>query len=158
VRPWPLAFAGLASLVACGGSGAVAVKVHTDRIRPAVAAVEKLLGGPQHYSEVNVTETEVNVFVVRNGRDLAYVVHGTRVTAPSDNGDAASGPTFAASQIAFGPNVLTKVIKGLADSEILAFSVTPDPMSGLDYIATVRAKVGELRVLLGPDGSVLSTA
>lgn len=131
--------------------------VRLDDIRASVAAVERELGGKQAYSEVNATQTEVNVFVVSAGKDNAYVVKDGVVSSPSELG-AYTGRTFAASDVAFAPNVLDKVLATIRDSEVVAFSVTPNEKSGVDYIATVTAPNGEFRVLLSPDGSIIATS
>jgi hypothetical protein len=132
--------------------------VRIGEIRSAVALVEKQLGGSQKYSEVNATQTEVNVFVVRDGRDFAYLVRDGVVQSPTDGGEPYTGKSFSAPDIAFAPNVLDKVVAGLGDTEVVAFSVTPKPAGGVDYVAVATAPSGEFRVLLGPDGSVLSTS
>lgn len=140
-------------------TSAIPVKARVDpaRLRVAVAAVEKRLGGPQRYSEVNVTQTEVNVFVVAGGTETVYVVHVDAVEPTAAPGGAYTGPTFAATEIEFLPTVLNRVVAGLADSEVVAFSVTPKPTTGVDYIATVKAVSGEFRVLLAADGAILQT-
>ena len=141
---------------ACGGSETSETSSRLDEIRPAMAAVESLLGGPQRYSEVNATPSEVNVFVVRDGVDLAYVVREDDVDVPV-GGTPYAGPTFIAEQVTFSPGVLDGVVAALPDSPVVAFSVTPREVDGVDYIATVRATGGELRVLLDAAGAVLST-
>ena len=174
--------AGVALLVSCGGAGrtttslapevtdslapspiavsgptpVVAVKV--GEIREAVRLVEQRLGGAQRYSEVNATQTEVNVFVVLgSGVESAYLVHNGVVDPPSGDG-AYSGPTFVVSDLAFAPTVLDRVARGISDSELVAFSVTPHDGGGVDYIATLTAPSGEFRVLLSADGAVISTS
>jgi hypothetical protein len=106
---------------------------------------------------VNVTQTEANVFVVSGGRETVYVVRGSVVDPTSTPGDAYAGPTFGVADIAFVPTVLNRVAAGLADSEVVAFSVTPKPTTGVDYIATVKAVSGEFRVLLAADGRIIQT-
>ena len=151
-----LAVVAVVAATACGGSDGKETSVRLDEIRPAMAAVESSLGGPQRYSEVNATPSEVNVFVVRDGKDLAYVVRGDDVDAPV-GGTAYAGPTFTAEQVVFSPGVLDGVEAALPNSPVVAFSVTPRQVDGVDYIATVRATGGELRVLLDASGTVLST-
>lgn len=108
-------------------------------------------------AEVNVTQTEVNVFAVRDGLLLAYVVCGTQVFPPDDEGEPYDGPTFTDSDIDVTPQVLSKVEATIRDSHVVALSATPGPDGGIDYIATLTAPVGEFRVLLAADGSVLAT-
>jgi len=133
------------------------LKVRLGEIRSAVELVEQQLGGAQAFSEVNATQSEVNVFVVANGQDHAYVVRDGSVVYDEDLG-AYAGKSFAASDIAFGPGVLDKVVATVKDSELVAFSITPGASGGVDYIATITAPNGEFRVLLGADGSVLATS
>jgi len=123
--------------------------------RAAMTAVESSLGGPQHFSEVNATPSEANVFVVRDGGEGAYVVRDGKVEVPTST-TPYDGPTFAAADVAFGPDVLAPLAKELPDSDVVAFSVTPGTEGRVvDYIATVRAKGGQLRALLGPNGEIL---
>ena len=140
---------------ACGGPGPATPRARIGEIHSAIAAVEGQAGGAQVYSEINATETEVNLFVVRDGKELAYVVHEGKLDVPT-SGQAFAGPTFDASQVVFQPGVLDLVAKQLPDSEIAAFSVTPDPSGGVEYIATVRARGAELRALLDSSGAVRS--
>lgn len=123
---------------------------------PAVSLVRGS-SGPIRLAEVNVTQTEVNVFVVRDGRVYAYVVCGDRVIEPGDDGDEYAGETFADNEIDITPQVLTKVEATIRDSHVVALSLVPGPDDRIDYIATLTAPGGEFRVLLAPDGSVLAT-
>jgi len=146
-------------LAACGGDAGgdgARSALPIDEVRPAIAAVEAALGGPQVYSEVNVTPSEVNVFVVRSGTDLPYVVSDGVVDAPT-SGMPYDGPTFSAGEVAFEDEVLEAVSRELPESQIVAFSVTPRPSGGVDYIVTVRGRAAELRVLVDAAGTVLST-
>jgi hypothetical protein len=138
-------------VAACGDDGGASTGVHVERIRPALAAVEARLGGPQRYSEVNVTPSEVNVFVVRDGVDEAYVVRDGSVESPT-SGVPYAGPTFAAGDLAFTAAVLDRLSEELPDSPVLVFSATPAAGGGVDYIATLGSN---LRVLLSPDGAIL---
>jgi hypothetical protein len=154
---WATGAAIAVALTACGEGGSTAAsRVQIGEVRSALAAVEAQLGGIQTYSEVNATETEVNVFVVTGGQDFAYVVVKGKVDAPSA-GEPYGGRTFVAKQVAFEPNVLDLVVEQLPDSDVAAFSITPNPSGGVDYIATVRARGSELRVLLDTSGKVIST-
>lgn len=151
--------------VAQRASGSVAQpsSVKVAEIRAAVAAVEAQLGGKQRFSEVNATQTEVNVFVVAaDGSESAYLVRGGKVEPPG-SAETYSGATFTASEIAFTPTVLDRVVRGIGDAELVAFSITPHGATpqeggGVDYIATLTAPSGEFRVLIAADGAVLSTS
>ena len=141
---------------ATGPAPVTAVRV--DEIQEAVKFVEQQLGGPQRYSEVNATQTEVNVFVVlASGAESDYVVRNGAVEPPI--GDATyTGPTFAASDLTFAPTVLDRVARGISDAELVAFSITPRDGGGVDYIVTLTAPSGEFRVLVAADGAVLATS
>lgn len=129
------------------------------RIGEIRSAVERLRGaaGPAEYSEVNATPSEVNVFVVRDGKEFAYVVCADSVSEPTDGGQDYSGPTFTDADIGFAPTVLDKVLETIKDSHVVAFSITPRDGGGVDYIVTITAPSGEFRVLLDADGGVLAT-
>ena len=143
------------TFLSCGGSDEPDTVALPGRIRGAMTAVDGLLGGPQQYSEVNATESEANVFVVRDGSEGAYVVRPPEIEPPGPMSPY-GGPTFAATDVAFGDGLLTTLAEELPDAEVVALSVTPG--SGgrkVDYIATVRGTGGEVRVLLGPNGEIL---
>lgn len=133
------------------------LKVRLAEIRTAIEQVEAKLGGRQTYSEVNATQAEVNVFVIAGGQDNAYVVRDG-VVGPAESLGAYTGRTFTADEVKFVPGVLDKVLATIRDAEVVAFSVTPNEKSGVDYIATVTAPNGEFRVLLGADGSIIATS
>ena len=163
-------------LASCGDSGSSATgsdsapttvaqtpSVKVAEIRAAVSAVEAQLGGKQRFSEVNATQTEVNVFVVKaDGSESAYLVRGGKVEPP-DSSETYAGATFTASEIEFTPTVLDRVTRDIGDAELVAFSITPHGATsqeggGVDYIATLTAPGGEFRVLVAADGEVLSTS
>ena len=108
-------------------------------------------------SEVNVTQNEVNVFVVRDGREYPYVVCGSQVIAPEGDAEPYSGATFTIAQLDLSPNILDTVEAVIKDAHVVAFSVTPGPDGSLEFIATLTAPSGQFRVLLAADGSVLAT-
>ncbi len=139
-----------------GRGSATSGSVDVERIRPAVELLERRLGGQQRYVEVNVTQTEVNLFVVRDALVLAYVVRDGVVDEPTDSREPYSGPSFAASQLDFVPSVIDVVVENMTESDVVAFSATAR-QGGIDYIATVRTSKREFRVLLSADGGVLDT-
>ena len=130
--------------------------VDPTSILPAVALVRGSDASIE-LAEVNVTQTEVNVFVVRNGQLSVYVVCGDKVLAPGDGSEPYDGPTFTDSSIDITPQVLSKVEATIRDSHVVALSALPGPEGRIDYIATLTAPDGEFRVLLAADGSVLAT-
>lgn len=127
--------------------------VKVDLIRSAIELLERRLGDAQRYVEVNVTQTEVNLFVVRDGQDFAYVVRDGAVEDPAE-GVPYSGPTFTAARLDFVPSVIDVVVQNMTESEVVAFSARARE-GGIDYIATVRTPKREFRVLLAPNGGVL---
>ena len=78
--------------------------LRVELIRPAVAALETQLGGPQRYLEVNATPTLVNLFVaVSNATQaVAYVYVDGKLSEPAPPEQVkADAPTFGASDIVF---------------------------------------------------------
>src|SRR3954469_4421804 len=73
-----------------------------EQIRPAVAALEAQLGGPQRYFEINATPTLVNLFVASADQTqaIAYVYQAKALQPPAD-AQPASGPTFTAGEMTF---------------------------------------------------------
>ncbi|CAB4824461.1 unannotated protein [freshwater metagenome] len=144
---------------AANGPCGRAAPLAPPRIGEIRSAVERLRGGAgaAQYSEVNATPSEINVFVVRDGKEFAYVVCTDSVSEPTDGGQDYRGPTFTDSDIEFAPTVLDKVLGSIKDSHVVAFSITPRDGGGVEYIATLTAPSGEFRVLLDADGGVLAT-
>lgn len=127
-------------------------------IADAVAAVERQLGGPQQYFEINATALRVNLFVSLNNATLAQAFSflGGRLT--SQTPAAASGNTFAASALTFDPQrLLAKVRTDLPGSVITAVEIVGGPQGAVRYTAIVSSREGSgLLVVLDPAGNVLS--
>lgn len=122
-------------------------------------AVDAAAGAPQEYFEVNAAPQLVNLFVAQgDGAAVAYVYlpdSGLGAPAPPQT---ASGPTFAAADVSFAGTVLDQVIAELPTSTPTGFVVSAAPDGAIEYRAYFRsAKGGQIAVLLGADGAVLST-
>ena len=131
-----------------------------EQIRPAIAAVEAELGGPQQYFEVNATPTLVNLFVAGDGgtKAVAYVYQAGVLQAPADP-RAASGATFAAAELTFDETrVLANIVGSLPDSTLRGFSAVGVQGGGVSYVVTVDStRGGSLEVTVGPTGAILGT-
>jgi len=128
-------------------------------IRPAMAAVESTLGGPQRYFEVNATPTLVNLFVANTDgtQATAYVYAANKLEDPAP-AKPASGPTFAASDVAFDQTkVLANIVAALPESRFRVFSVVgAAPPAVVNYLVTVDSTGGgELQVPVSADGRIL---
>jgi hypothetical protein len=145
-------------VAACGGHPAPE-RPELEQIRPAIAAVERKLGGPQQYFEINVTPQLVNLFVADEATSTVtpYVYVGGAL-AESAAPAGASGNTFAASALTFDPaTILDQVGARLPDSDIVLFTIAGGPGGAVQYTAGVQSKQGgTLAVTLAPDGSVQS--
>ncbi|MCU1388622.1 MAG: hypothetical protein JWL72_1960 [Ilumatobacteraceae bacterium] len=132
-----------------------------DKIRPAVAALESKLGGPQEYFEINATVTLVNLFVATdNGTSaVAYVYDADGTLEPPAAPLPASGPTFVAKAMTFDETrVMALTVSQLPTSTFLRFSVTGAAGGGVGYQITAASELGsEFQVTVGPTGNVLGT-
>jgi len=131
-----------------------------EQIKPAIAAVEAELGGPQQFFEVNATPTLVNLFVATEGATtaVAYIYQAGVLQAPAEP-QTASGPTFAAADLTFDETrVLANVVSSLPDSTLRGFSAVGVEGGGVSYIVTVdSSRGGSLEVTVGPTGAILGT-
>jgi hypothetical protein len=131
-----------------------------EQIRPAIAAVEKALGGPQRYFEVNATPTLVNVYVAESNatRAVAYVFMTGTLQAPAAP-QGAGGPTFGAADLTFDETrVMATVVGSLPNSTFRLFSAVGVQHGGVSYVVTVDSALGgELEITLGPTGIILGT-
>ncbi|MCU1391646.1 MAG: hypothetical protein JWM34_74 [Ilumatobacteraceae bacterium] len=132
-----------------------------DKIRPAIAALEAKLGGPQRYFEVNATVTLVNLFVATEGgtQAVAYVYDADGKLEPPAAAQPASGPTFAASDATFDETkVMALTVANLPTSTFLRFSVTGTATGGVSYGILAQSELGtQFQVTVGPTGNVLGT-
>lgn len=131
-----------------------------EQIRPAIAAVEAALGGPQQFFEVNATPTLINLFVAAEGGTsaIAYIYQAGALQPPADP-EPASGPTFAADELTFDESrVLATVVGSLPNSTFRGFSAVGVQGGGVSYVVTVESALGgSLEVTVGPTGAILGT-
>jgi hypothetical protein len=143
-------------LVGCGGNDAGFV----GDINEAVAAVEEVRGGPQHYFEVTANHQLTNVFVAVDGATAAipYVYLDGELQTPGPLLEGASGHTFLADDISFDPDVVfNSVREQLPDAEIDAFSIEGGEIGVVRYVVSVRSgQGGALDVTVAADGTVLA--
>lgn len=129
-----------------------------DQIALAVAALEKQLGGPQEFFEVNATARLVNLFVALNNGAVAQPWLYLKGTLSSTEGVPAGGGTFPSSSVDFDPDViLSQVLTELPGVSIESFYIHGDGQGNILYgVLAVSDKGGGLDVVLGADGSVKS--
>ena len=131
-----------------------------EQIRPAIAAVEAELGGPQQFFEVNATPTLVNLFVAAEGgtEAVAYIYQAGALQPPAEP-QPASGPTFGSAELTFDETlVLANVVGSLPDSTFRVFSAVGVQGGGVSYVVTVESTLGgSLEVTVGPTGAILGT-
>lgn len=129
-----------------------------DTIAAAIAALERQLGAPQQYFEVNATARVVNLFVALNGATLAQAwlyLDGELTSQPAQ---AASGGTFEAAEVAFDADrVLSKVRAEVPEAVLESFYVHGDGKGNVQYGVLASALCGGgLDIVVGGDGSVKS--
>ncbi len=131
-----------------------------EQIRPAIAAVDKALGGPQRFFEVNATPTLVNLYVAESNatQAVAYVFMTGTLQAPAAP-QAASGPTFGGADLTFDETrAMASVVGSLPNSTFRLFSAVGVQDGGVSYKVTVDSKLGgEFEVTVGPTGIILGT-
>ena len=128
------------------------------QIPDAVNALEAKLGGPQQYFEINATAHLVNLIVALNDGKVAQPWVYLDGVLSSTEGAAATGLSFAASALDFDPaKVLSKLQEQLPESSTDLFFVEGGQGGTVRYSVAVTSKQGgQLVVIVGPDGSVLS--
>jgi len=135
--------------------------VRVEWITAAIAAVEQSLGGPQRYFEINASPTVVNLFVaLEDGTKAVSYVSIDGVLADPTEPIAASGPTFAASAVAFDPTrVLAATIAQLPTSTVRLFSITGiEDGDSAQYGVVVESSQGSsFRVFVNGNGDILGT-
>jgi hypothetical protein len=140
------------------GTAVAAAPPLVDQIRPAIAALEAKLGGPQQYFEINATGQLVNLFVALNNETMAQAWVYLDGELSAKDGQAAQGHTFAASALTFdAAKVLQPTQAKLPGSTIELFVIEGGDAGAVRYtLAVTSTGQGELLVTVGPDGTVAS--
>lgn len=176
------AVAVLVPAAACGvddGATTELVLPLVAEIDPAIAAVERELGGPQRYVEVNATTRLVNLFVVDDGSGEAssgdssedgsgdgsgagdsvvpYLYVDGELQPPAPAVPVEDMGSFVAADVTFDPDtVLDGVIDGLPTSAFGLFVVSAGPDGDVRYEVLARStQGGALAVAVTTDGTVL---
>ena len=128
-------------------------------IRPAIAAVEAELGGPQRYFEVTANGRFVNLFVAVDDATAAvpYLYVDGELQPPAPAQEGASGNTFVAADLDFDEStLLDRLVEELPNTQIEALSVYGDGV-GATYVVGGRSSVGGmLDIVITSDGGVVS--
>ena len=129
-----------------------------DEIDDAITALEAELGGPQQYFEINATSQLVNLIVALNNGQVAQPWVYLDGEVSSTEGRPASGFTFVADALDFDPEtVLGNLQSELPQSSADLFFVEGGEGGIVRYsVAVTSQQGGQLVVVLGPDGAVLS--
>jgi hypothetical protein len=127
-------------------------------IKGAIAQLEKQLGSPQEYFEVNATARVVNLFVALNKGSMAQTWAWADGVLSSKEPQKASGGTFTAAQLDYQPDKVLGQIHGQIPEAILeSFYVNGDGKGTLQYGVLTSAQCGGgLDIIVGPDGTVKS--
>lgn len=143
---------------ACSNVQTVPTNLRTDLIDVAVKALEAKLGSAQKYFEINATPTLVNLFVANRDATQAtsFVFAAGELGEPSLS-EAASGPTFAASDISFERGkVLSHVAQELPKVTMRVFAVVGQVGGGVHYVVSVQSELGgTLDVPVRGDGTII---
>ncbi len=129
-----------------------------DEIDDAITALEAELGGPQQYFEINATSQLVNLIVALNNGQVAQPWVYLDGEVSSTEGKPASGFTFVADALDFDPEtVLGNLQSELPQSSADLFFVEAGEGGIVRYsVAVTSQQGGQLVVVVGPDGAVLS--
>lgn len=129
-----------------------------DEIDDAITALEAELGGPQQYFEINATSQLVNLIVALNNGQVAQPWVYLDGEVSSTEGQPASGFTFVADALDFDPEtVLGNLQFELPQSSADLFFIEGGEGGIVRYsVAVTSQQGGQLVVVVGPDGAVLS--
>lgn len=127
-------------------------------VEQAMADLEKELGAPQQYFEVNATARLVNLWVALNDGSLAQPWVWVDGELSSEDGQAAGGGTFTAADVDFDAATLLDPVRAEVPDAILeTFYVHGDGEGNVQYSLLTSAQCGGgLDVVIGADGSVKS--
>jgi len=129
-----------------------------DKVQPAIAQLERQLGAPQQYFEVNATARVVNLFVALNKGTMAQNWVWVDGQLSSKEAQKASGGTFTAKELDFqAGKVLTKIHTQIPEAILESFYVNGDGKGTVQYGVLTSAQCGGgLDIIVGPDGAVKS--
>lgn len=129
-----------------------------DLIPVAVAALEERLGAPQEYFEINATSRLVNLFVALNDGTVAQAWVYLDGELSSTEGQPAQGFTFRADALDFDDDTLLDTVADqLPESALDVVEIVAGPAGDVRYTVVVTSpQGGQLLVVVGPDGAVLS--
>lgn len=127
-------------------------------VRTAIADLERRLGGPQSYFEVNATARLVNLFVALNDGAVVQAWVWVDGQLTSEEGRPASGGTFTAADLDFDEAaVLAKVRDQIPTATLESFVVNGDGKGNVQYSVLTSSACGSgLDVVVGADGAVQS--
>jgi hypothetical protein len=156
--------AALAVVLAAGCSGddaEVLPRLAVDQIAPAVTALELEAGGPQRYSEINVTPEGVNLFVaVGEEEEQDWFYADGRLTGPGEaktrEGDAFDlvGVTIDAA-----PRLVAEVEEQFPGARVVRVALLVVEDQGRVWAVRSRSsKGGELALFYSPEGTLLSVS
>jgi hypothetical protein len=143
----------------CGGDDAGTGNSFVADIRPAIAAVEAVLGPGQEFFEITATSRLTNLFVAVDEATAAvpYVYLDDELQPPAPPLTGASGFTFSADAVDFDEEaILADVEAELPRSTIDALSIEGGRGGAVRYVVSARSAAGgRLDVTVGPDGAIL---
>jgi hypothetical protein len=128
-------------------------------IPDAVAAVEAARGGPQEYTEINVTPEVVNIFVAVEGdQEVAYVVPAGGEPEPPADPVARVGPAFTLEEVDLDAPV--RLVQDVQDrfpgGVVNRVALVELPDEGLVWAVQHRSALGGLfNTFYSPDGRLL---
>jgi hypothetical protein len=128
-----------------------------DLVRPAIAALEAQLGGPQQFFEINATSKLVNLIVALNDNTYAQAWLYLDGQLSSKDAQPASGHTFAASALTFDPaTILAQISSDLPNSALDFFYVLGGADGSVQYKVDLSSNQGgQLEVVVAADGKVV---
>jgi hypothetical protein len=134
------------------------IEPRVDLIDEAVVALEGEMGAPQQYFEINASPKVVNLFVSLNNGAVVQPWVYLDGELSSQEGQPASGFTFAASALDFDPAlVLSKIEGAVPGAAMSAFVVEGGEGGVVQYTVVVNSAAGgQLVAVVGPDGAVRS--
>lgn len=147
--------AGATATSTSGSAAPHPLSASAGAIAEAVAAVERARGGPQRYTDLNVTPDGVNVFVaLGDGTELAYFWSAGRLEPPT----APSPATLASFELtgvdlAVAPKLIEAVRARFPTGRVEALALLRRSDAGVVWTVGYRsAQGGLLTVLFGPRG------